>query len=69
MADIYRYEQEKQLSVFVILTRYATPGIRFIHDRMPVILPKDAREAWVLDSADIKSKITSAIDDITSVAV
>jgi putative SOS response-associated peptidase YedK len=69
MAGIYRYEQEKQLPVFVILTRDAAPGIRFIHDRMPVILPKEAREAWVSDSADITSILSSALDDITSIAV
>lgn len=45
MAGIYRYEADKPLPVFVILTRDAVPGIRYIHDRMPVILPKDACEA------------------------
>lgn len=69
MAGIYRYEQEKQLPVFVSLSRNAMPGIRVIHDRMPVILPKEAREVWVLCSADINSIITFAIDDIISAAV
>ena len=64
MAGIYRYEREKQLPVFVILTREASPGIRFIHDRMPVILPPDARDAWVSDSADITGIIAAAMDDI-----
>ena len=67
MAGIYRYEREKQLPVFVILTRDASPGIRFIHDRMPVILPPDARDAWVSDSADITGIIAAAMDDIISV--
>lgn len=69
MAGIYRYEADKQLPVFVILTRDAASGIRFIHDRMPVILPKEAREAWVSDSADISGILSAAKDDITAIAV
>jgi putative SOS response-associated peptidase YedK len=69
MAGIYRYEADKQLPVFVILTRDAASGIRFIHDRMPVILPKEAREAWVSDSADISGILSAAMDDITAIAV
>lgn len=69
MAGIYRYEQEKQLPVFVILTRDAAPGIRYIHDRMPVILPKEARDAWISDSADITGILASALDGITAEAV
>ncbi len=69
MAGIYRYESEKQLPVFVILTRDAAPGIRYIHDRMPVILSKEAREAWVSDTADITGILATALDDITAEAV
>ncbi len=69
MAGIYRYEQEKKLPVFVILTRDAAPGIRYIHDRMPVILPKEAREAWLSDSADITGILSTALDGIIAEAV
>ncbi len=69
MAGIYRYEQEKKLPVFVILTRDAAPSIRYIHDRMPVILPKEARKAWISDSADITGILSTALDEITAEAV
>lgn len=69
MAGIYRYEQEKKLPVFVILTRKAAEDIRSIHDRMPVILPKEAREAWLSDSADITGILSTALDGIIAEAV
>lgn len=47
MAGLYRYEVEKQVPVFTILTRAASPDIKFIHDRMPVILPEGARNDWL----------------------
>ena len=69
MAGIYRYEADKQLPTFVILTRDAAPGISYIHDRMPVILNQDARSAWISDSADITGIISSAISDLLADAV
>ena len=69
MAGIYRYEADKPLPVFVILTRDAAPGIRYIHDRMPVILPREARDAWVSDSEDITGIMSEALDDISAEAV
>jgi putative SOS response-associated peptidase YedK len=47
MAGLYRFEPESPLPLFVILTRPAAPGIAFIHDRMPVIVPEHAREKWL----------------------
>jgi len=47
MAGLYRLEKEKQVPVFTILTRDAAPDIKFIHHRMPVILPAGAREDWL----------------------
>ena len=41
------YRMENGLPVFVILTREADEGIRFIHDRMPLILPKNCVDAWI----------------------
>jgi putative SOS response-associated peptidase YedK len=35
------------LETFTILTREAAPGLRGIHDRMPVVLPPDAYAAWL----------------------
>ena len=45
MAGIYRLEGKKP--VFSILTREPAEGIAFIHDRMPVILPRDLVADWV----------------------
>ena len=45
LAGIYRMEAGKP--VFTILTRDASEGIAFIHERMPVILPNEAAEDWL----------------------
>ena len=45
LAGIYRLEAGKP--VFTILTREATEGIAFIHERMPVILPNSAAADWL----------------------
>ena len=41
------YRIEGGLPVFVVLTREASPDVAQIHDRMPLILPKDCVKAWV----------------------
>ena len=45
MGGLYRIEEG--LPVFVILTREAAEPIRFIHDRMPLILPEDRIDEWI----------------------
>lgn len=35
------------IETFTILTRAACPNLRFVHDRMPVILPSTAYDAWL----------------------
>ncbi len=47
MAGLWQMEQSDSHPLFVILTREASPELRFIHDRMPVILPKQERENWL----------------------
>ncbi|MCL1790379.1 MAG: SOS response-associated peptidase [Peptococcaceae bacterium] len=46
LAGCYRKEQGDNLPRFVILTRQAINGVAAIHDRMPVIVPKERRERW-----------------------
>ncbi len=41
------YRMEGGLPAFVILTREPGEEIRFIHDRMPLILPKEQIDAWI----------------------
>ncbi len=36
------------MPVFTILTRTPAEDIRFIHDRMPVILSSDDVEEWIM---------------------
>ena len=38
---------EEGIPRFVILTREPGESIRFIHDRMPLILPESAVEQWI----------------------
>jgi len=51
-AGLYRSEAGAKTPVFTILTASAADGISFIHDRMPLILPGEAREAWLNDPAE-----------------
>ena len=54
MAGIYRLENGAP--VFTILTREPAAAISFIHDRMPVILPKEAAGDWLnirYDAGDV----------------
>jgi putative SOS response-associated peptidase YedK len=50
MAGLYQYEDDLFLPRFVILTRPAAPGLSFIHDRMPVIIPDECRKKWLVNS-------------------
>ena len=52
MAGLYRMEQDSAAPRFVIITRDAAPGIRQIHDRMPVILLEPHSLAWLEHGAD-----------------
>jgi putative SOS response-associated peptidase YedK len=69
MAGCYRWEKDSKLPLFVILTRDAAPGIAYIHSRMPVILPKAAREAWLSDTTDITGVMNGAMNELTAHAV
>ena len=49
LAGLYRIEERSgiQVPVFAVLTREPSEEIRFIHDRMPVILPEEDIEKWI----------------------
>lgn len=55
LAGCYRPEKNSSLSSFVILTREAVNGLEAIHDRMPVIIPKEHMSTWL-------NKTSSAMD-------
>ena len=58
------YRIEEGLPVFVILTREPGEEIRFIHDRMPLILPEDAIDAWIRPDGDPKEVMKLALTDM-----
>lgn len=45
LAGLYRIENG--LPVFTVLTREPPDSLKKIHDRMPLIFPKDCVEAWI----------------------
>ena len=47
MAGLCRFDPETGERRFVILTRPAWEGVRFIHDRMPVLLPPKLHDEWL----------------------
>lgn len=64
LAGVYRMEKESTVPRFVILTRPAAPEIAFIHDRIPVILPKEMHQAWFsgpLEEEDVLARSTERL--------
>ena len=47
LAGVARDNANDEFPKFVILTRPAAPGIAYVHDRMPLILPRHLHEAWL----------------------
>lgn len=62
LCGLYRIEGGRP--AFVILTREAGDGIRFIHDRMPLILPEDVTEEWIRPGTDPEALLDSALTDM-----
>ncbi len=58
------YRLEDGFPCYVILTREPGEGIRFIHDRMPLILPEAEAEAWIRPETDPASVLRAARTDM-----
>lgn len=58
------YRIENGLPVFVILTREPGEEIRFIHDRMPLILPGDRVDKWIRPDVKPEELIDAALTDM-----
>ena len=58
------YRIEEGLPVFVILTREPGEEIRFIHDRMPLILPGTHVNDWIRPDTDPKELLPVALTDM-----
>jgi len=63
MAGIYRFENG--VPVFSILTREPASSIPFIHDRMPVILPRELMRDWLNPSFCASEILQEAVQDVT----
>ena len=62
-AGIYRLEDS--FPHFILLTRPASPAIKEICDRMPVILPKEAVKEWIEPGEKhVKEIVGQAITDV-----
>ena len=58
------YRIEEGLPCFVILTREPGENIRFIHDRMPLILPESAVGDWICPDARPEHLLSLAQTDL-----
>ena len=57
------YRLEEGLPVFAILTREPAEALRHIHDRMPLMLPKDLINEWISPDAKPEDLLHCAITD------
>ena len=58
------YRIENGLPCYVILTREPGEGIRFLHDRMPLMLPEEYAKEWIRPDADPAELVRAAQTDI-----
>lgn len=56
--------QREEQPVFTILTRAPAPQIAFIHDRMPVILPRGVVRDWLNPDYHSEELLNSAVLDV-----
>ena len=63
MAGLYRMENGR--AVFTILTREPAAQIRFIHNRMPVILTSGAKQDWLNLECDTAQVLAQACENVT----
>ena len=65
MAGLFKYETGTSLPLFVILTRPTAPGIAFIHDRMPVIVPEADRHKWLTAPMDARELLSASDENMS----
>ena len=58
------YRIEEGLPVFVVLTREPGEEIRFIHDRMPLILPENLVGQWIRPDTRPESLLEYALTEM-----
>lgn len=62
LCGLYRIEQG--LPVFVVLTREPGEDIRFLHDRMPLILPGTCVDRWIKPDTRPEDLLGAALTDM-----
>ena len=50
--EVWNDEVGMKIYSFTILTRTASPSMEFLHDRMPILLPRDQEYTWLDESLD-----------------
>ena len=58
------YRMEEDLPVFVVLTRKPGEKLSMIHDRMPLILPEDKIDEWIMPESDPQSLLPFTLTDM-----
>ena len=66
LAGLYRLEEKDGLTypAFAVLTREPTETLRRLHDRMPVILPREAVEDWLRPESSPEQILRAAVCDV-----
>ncbi len=64
LCGLYRFEDN--MPVFVILTKEADDGIRFIHDRMPLIMPGELVNEWISPESDPAMLVDKALSKMAA---
>jgi putative SOS response-associated peptidase YedK len=62
LAGLYRIEDS--LPVFTVLTREPTDELRRIHDRMPLIFPKERIDEWIDPRSNPEELLRYAMTDM-----
>ena len=64
LGGLYTKPEPGALPRFTILTRKAADGISFIHDRMPVIVPKEKEPDWLSQQMTLDELLEDAETDM-----
>ena len=64
LGGLYTKPEPGALPRFTILTRKAADGISFIHDRMPVIVPKKKKADWLSQQMTLDELLEDAETDM-----
>ena len=62
LAGLYRIEDG--LPAFTVLTKNPTEELKYIHDRMPVIFPKELIDDWIRPDTKPEDLMKYALSDM-----